>query len=429
MREQDAIVEAVREHYAEVARRAARAGEGRTSSGCGCASDGGCCTGVSAYYAPDERTLVPAEALAASAGCGNPVALADLHPGEVVLDLGSGGGIDVLLSARRVGPGGYAWGVDMTREMLELAEENRRRSGLQNVGFLEGRIEEVPLPDASVDVVISNCVINLSVDKAAVLREAFRVLRPGGRLAVYDIVAHEPLSAEARRDLRAWSQCVSGALDRQTYVRLLREAGFVDVEVQPVLPLQTGGCCGGDEGSLLVGSAFVRARKPGSPDLGDGRLTVEAASRDDLPAILHLLERVGLPTDGVAEHLEGFVVARRRMPAPGGPADGSLHTVATVVGCAGVERYGPQALLRSVAVSPPLRGVGIGQRLVAAALERARSLGASEIYLLTTTASEYFARLGFQQVEPQAVVGPVTSSPEFTRLCPDTAVVMRRELP
>ncbi|NLG68868.1 MAG: arsenite methyltransferase, partial [Firmicutes bacterium] len=310
MRDENAIVEAVREHYEGVARRAARANGECVSSGCGCSSGGECCAGAP-DYTPEERASLPAQALAASAGCGNPGALADLHPGEVVLDLGSGGGIDGLLSARRVGPGGHAGGVDMTREMLELAEANRRRSGLDNVGFLEGRIEALPLPDASVDVVISNCVINLSVDKAAVLREAARVLRPGGRLAVYDIVAHEPLTAEARRDLRAWSQCVAGALDRETYVRLLHEAGFVDVEVRPVATQQAGGCCGG-EGPLPVGSAFVRARKPGSPDLGDGRLSVEAASREDLPAILHLLEAVGLPTEGVADGLDGFVVAPRR---------------------------------------------------------------------------------------------------------------------
>ncbi len=369
---------------------------------------------------------MPAQALAASAGCGNPVALAELHPGEVVLDLGSGGGIDVLLSARRVGPGGHAWGVDMTREMLELAEENRRRSGLDNVGFLEGRIEALPLPDASVDVVISNCVINLSVDKAAVLREAARVVRPGGRLAVYDIVAHEPLTAEARRDLRAWLQCVAGALDRETYVRLLQEAGFVDVEVRPVLAPQAGGCCGAEEEPLHVGSAVVRARKPGLATQGDAGLEVGTATRDELPAILHLLERVGLPTEGVAEAIDGFVVARRTMPAPAYAGRVSPPTVTTIVGCAGVELYGEQALLRSVAVSPPFRGAGIGQRLVAAALERARRLGARQAFLLTTTAVDYFARLGFERVERQAVAGPVTSSPEFTRICPDSAVVMRR---
>jgi ubiquinone/menaquinone biosynthesis C-methylase UbiE len=169
----------------------------------------------------------------ASLGCGNPTALAALHPGEVVLDLGSGGGIDVLLSARRVGPTGKAYGLDMTDEMLALARENQRKSGLTNVEFLKGQIEEVPLPDRSVDVIISNCVINLSADKDRVLAEAFRVLKPGGRLAVSDVVVRGEMPLEIRRSVELWVGCLSGALDESVYAEKLARAGFVDVSIEP----------------------------------------------------------------------------------------------------------------------------------------------------------------------------------------------------
>lgn len=364
--------------------------------------------------------------MAASAGCGNPLALAQLYPGEVVLDLGSGGGIDVLLAARRVGPGGFVWGLDMTDEMLALAEQNRRRSGLDHVAFLKGRIEAVPLPDSSVDVVISNCVINLSVDKAAVLREAARVLRPGGRLAAYDIVSRKPLPGAVRRMPRAWSRCVAGALGIATYERLLREAGLTDIEIQPVSTLEST-CYGDTRQRLPIDSAFIRARKPGQVALGPAELSIEPASGADLPAILHLLEKAGLPADGVAEHLNGFFVARRRQQ-PGASLATAIPAATTVIGCAGIEPYGSQALLRSVAVTPPLQNMGVGRRLVEAALGRAIQNGATEVYLLTTTAEGYFTRLGFEHVERQAVCGPVTSSAEFTSACPQSAAVMRRQL-
>jgi SAM-dependent methyltransferase len=192
-----------------------------------------CCDPVSGdLYSPEEAGQLPAEAVLASLGCGNPTALAELRDGEVVLDLGSGGGIDVLLSARRVGPGGKAYGLDMTDEMLALAEENRRTSGLGNVEFLRGEIEHVPLPDASVDVIISNCVINLSADKDQVLREAHRVLKPGGRLAVSDIVTCGEIPAEVRRSMELWVGCIAGALDEQDYLAKLRAAGFADATIE-----------------------------------------------------------------------------------------------------------------------------------------------------------------------------------------------------
>ncbi len=256
------IREAVRESYA---RRALAVTGG-----------GGCCSGgardpvSTGLYGDAEAGAVPADALAASLGCGNPTALAGIRPGETVLDLGSGGGIDVLLSARRVGPTGFAYGLDMTDEMLALAERNRAASGLGNVRFLKGAIEEVPLPDASVDVVISNCVINLSADKRRVLAEAFRVLRPGGRLAVSDVVVQGRIPPALRRDMEAWAGCVAGALEEVAYRRLLARAGFRDVEVQVTrvydadeIREKSGGDAAawkGWEGRLV--SAFVRARRP-----------------------------------------------------------------------------------------------------------------------------------------------------------------------
>jgi ubiquinone/menaquinone biosynthesis C-methylase UbiE len=194
----------------------------------------------------------------ASLGCGNPTALAELKPGEIVLDLGSGGGIDVLLSAKRVGPTGKAYGLDMTDEMLALARENQVRSGLANVEFLKGEIETIPLPDNSVDVVISNCVINLSTDKDRAIAEAFRVLKPGGRFAVSDVVTSGEVPAEVRRSMEFWTGCIAGALAENTYQEKLRQAGFENVEVEPTRVY------GGDDARELLGfmSAFVRARKP-----------------------------------------------------------------------------------------------------------------------------------------------------------------------
>ena len=249
------------------------------SSSC-CASS--CCTTsagdpiTSDLYTQMELGEIPALAALASLGCGNPTALAELKPGEKVLDLGSGGGIDVLLSARRVGPTGFAYGLDMTDPMLELAERNRQEAGIENVRFVKGIIEAIPLPDNSVDVVISNCVINLSADKGQVLREAYRVLSPGGRFAVSDMIVQGELPPVLRRDLESWAGCVAGALEEDTYRTLLREAGFVDIEIEATRrysldDLDQSGASGSvailspEERRAVDGrflSAFVRARKP-----------------------------------------------------------------------------------------------------------------------------------------------------------------------
>jgi len=224
------IKEVVKEKYGEAALRVTSGG----SSCCGATSGSGCGDPITSnLYDALQAGQIPEEALLASLGCGNPTALAKLNPGEVVLDLGSGGGIDVLLSAKRVGPTGKAYGLDMTDEMLALAKENKRKAGVENVEFLRGEIEHIPLPDNSVDVVISNCVINLSADKDAVLREAFRVLKPGGRFAVSDVVTRGEMLPEIRKNVLLWVGCVAGALEENEYRSKLASAGFEQIDVEP----------------------------------------------------------------------------------------------------------------------------------------------------------------------------------------------------
>lgn len=264
------IKEAVRSKYGEAARKVAGGG---APSCCGVGQSG--CDPVSGnLYDAAEKSVLPAEALTASLGCGNPTALAKLQPGEVVLDLGSGGGIDVLLSARRVAPNGKAYGLDMTDEMLALARENQRKAGVENVEFLKGEIENIPIPENSVDVVISNCVINLSADKDRVLREAFRVLRPGGRFAVSDVVVRGPVPADIRKSVELWVGCVAGAMEEDEYRAKLSAAGFEQIEIEPtrVYSVEDARQFLAAEGidvdavaPLVEGkfaSAFIRARKP-----------------------------------------------------------------------------------------------------------------------------------------------------------------------
>jgi 2-polyprenyl-3-methyl-5-hydroxy-6-metoxy-1,4-benzoquinol methylase len=224
------IKEVVKERYGQAALRV----RGGGSSCCGATAATGCADPMTSnLYDASQAEQIPEEALLASLGCGNPTALAQLKAGEVVLDLGSGGGIDVLLSARRVGPTGKSYGLDMTDEMLALANDNKRKSGIENVEFLRGEIEQIPLPDNSVDVIISNCVINLSADKSRVLREAFRVLKPGGRLAVSDVVTRGEILPEIRQSVLLWAGCVAGALDEDEYRGKLAAAGFEQVDVEP----------------------------------------------------------------------------------------------------------------------------------------------------------------------------------------------------
>jgi SAM-dependent methyltransferase len=265
------IKQVVKERYGEAARRVIAV---KAEASC-CGPAPSCRDPITSnlYDASQTRDL-PEAAVLASLGCGNPTALAELSPGEVVLDLGSGGGIDVLLSARRVGPAGKAYGLDMTDDMLALANENKRKAGATNVEFLKGEIEHIPLPDGSVDVIISNCVINLSADKDRVLHEAFRVLRPGGRFAVSDVVTRGEIEPQIRSSVLAWVGCVAGALDEQVYRDKLAAAGFVEIDVEPTRVYRVEdakdfiAASGLDAAALAPKvdgrfmSAFVRARKP-----------------------------------------------------------------------------------------------------------------------------------------------------------------------
>jgi arsenite methyltransferase len=279
------IKEAVGERYAQVARQVAE----QAAASC-CSPEPSCCSPAESaitnpisgeIYTPEDLKEVPMEAALASLGCGNPVALAELHPGEVVLDLGSGGGIDVLLSARRVGPGGKAYGLDMLDEMLDLARENQRKAGIENVEFLKGEMEDIPLPDGSVDVIISNCVVNLSPDKDQVLREAHRVLKPGGRFAVSDIVYRGGMPEELRRSLELWAGCLAGALREEEYVSKLKTAGFEDIGVEVTRVwtredlegteiAEAVDCLGPEARRSLPSfvSAFIRAQKPAARSRG-----------------------------------------------------------------------------------------------------------------------------------------------------------------
>lgn len=266
------IKEVVREKYGQAALRVHSGG----SSCCGAsAALDGCCDPITSnLYDAAQTGELPPEAVLASLGCGNPTALAQLNPGETVLDLGSGGGIDVLLSARRVGPTGKAYGLDMTDEMLALARENQRRSGVENAEFLKGEIENIPLPDNSVDVIISNCVINLSADKDRVLREAFRVLKPGGRFAVSDVVTRGAVPEDVRKNMMLWVGCIAGALDDYQYIAKLARAGFDNIDMEPTRVynvedaraflsgqgIDVDAMAAAVDGKFM--SAFIRATKP-----------------------------------------------------------------------------------------------------------------------------------------------------------------------
>ena len=269
------VKEVVKEKYGQAALRVYKGGSGC----CGATAANSSCDPITSnLYDSIQTGEVPPEAVLASLGCGNPTALAQLNPGETVLDLGSGGGIDVLLSAKRVGPTGKAYGLDMTDEMLALANENKRKAGAQNVEFLKGEIERIPLPDDSVDVIISNCVINLSADKDRVLREAFRVLKPGGRFAVSDIVTRGEIREDIRRNALLWAGCVAGALDEKDYRAKLAAAGFEQITIEPTRVysledsrksfqgsgLDLDAIASEVEGKFISG--FVRAVKPPSAD-------------------------------------------------------------------------------------------------------------------------------------------------------------------
>ncbi|MEW6522780.1 MAG: arsenic resistance N-acetyltransferase ArsN2 [Bacillota bacterium] len=362
---------------------------------------GGCCSSAPTgqLYSTQETRGLPAGAVQASFGCGNPTALAALRPGEVVLDLGSGAGIDVFLAARRVGPTGHVYGLDMTDAMLETARAQQKEAGITNVTFLKGEIESLPFAQDTFDVVISNCVINLSPDKRQVFREVGRVLKPGGRFAVTDVVLTKPLSSAMRDDPQLWSQCVAGALRVDEYRQYLEDAGMEAVSVEELYD------CGAqihEPGVIL--SAFVRARKPGPPP----PYVIRPACPGDLRDIEELLALLGLPTDGVSSHIANFLVA-----------DGGA-----ILGVAGVEHHGDFALLRSVAVSPGLKQWGLGTRLVGTMLKKLQATGTRAVYLLTMGAASFFTRFGFTSAQRHEAPTAIRNSPEFAVICPESAQCM-----
>ncbi|MDE3172188.1 MAG: arsenite methyltransferase [Gemmatimonadota bacterium] len=422
----DDLAATVRAKYGAAAQRVL---DGAASGGC-CGPVSSCCGGAAfdgtvdpittGLYVLGQTDELPEAAVLASLGCGNPTALAELRGGEIVLDLGSGGGIDVLLSARRVGPAGRAYGLDMTDEMLDLARRNAAEAGVTNVEFLKGRIEEIPLPDNAVDVIISNCVINLSGDKRRVIGEAFRVLKPGGRFAVSDVVVQGELPADVKRSMELWVGCVAGALGDGEFASLLRDAGFEDprVEMTRVYDVDDARAflvnTGLDvdrvarEVAGRVGAAFVRATKPAAFALREARA-------GDAAAVERLLDDSGLPVVGVREALgmpaSGFVVAE---------ANGAI------VGVGGLEDCCDDALLRSVAVRPEWRSRGVGGALVTRLVADAEARGKRALYLLTTTAERYFPSFGFAPVAREAIPEAVRATSEFREACPASAVAMTR---
>jgi N-acetylglutamate synthase-like GNAT family acetyltransferase len=321
-----------------------------------------------------------------------------------------------------VGAEGKVYGLDMTDEMLALARRNAERAGVTNVEFLKGDIESIPLPDGSIDVIISNCVINLAADKAKVLREAFRVLRPGGRFAVSDIVVLGPVPDDVRGSAELWMGCIAGALEADRFERLLAEAGFVGVGIEPTrvyrvadvaADLRATGLDLDRIGPLVDGkfaAAFVRGRKPNQSEC----VTLRPAGSEDQAAVENLLVEARLPLDGIPRDLAHFTVAQH-------PDDG-------IVGVAGLELYQHTALLRSVAVSPAWRRSGVGHLLVDAALAEATRCGCRDVYLLTTTAADYFPRFGFACVSRDSVPPALQASAEFSGACPSSAVCMARPL-
>jgi SAM-dependent methyltransferase len=372
---------------------------------------------------------LPADAVQHSFGCGNPLAFAGVEPGQVVLDIGSGAGIDCLIAAERVGPTGRVIGLDMTPEMIERATQNARDAGVGHVEFRLGDAERMPVEDGAVDWVISNCVINLSPDKPAVFREIARVLRPGGRISISDIVAAN-LPEALRQSRDAWTGCLAGAISEEEYRAGLAAAGLRGVRVTSRLVYESrqlaglfaSSCCGvGDAGADVGGLAAAAAGKIWSarfegvkpqPASAAAEVVVEAARPADLPAIHALLREGELPVD-VERFLGDFLVARHQ----GRP-----------VGCIGMEAYGEEALFRSLAVSAPYRGLGLAHRLHEALAVSARARGIRRAFLLTRTVEPLAARWGFVRIERDAAPPAIRATTEFAGACCASAVAMRRAL-
>lgn len=381
-----------------------------------------------AGYRDEDLAALPADAVENAFGCGNPVAFAEVREGDVVVDIGSGAGIDCLFAARKVGPSGKVIGLDMTAEMVERARANARAAGAANVEFRLGDAERMPVADSSADWVISNCVINLSPDKPAVFREIARVLKPGGRISISDIVAVDlPAAVRASRD--AWVTCLAGAIGEADYVRGLEAAGLTDVRVTERITYDgtrleglfgSSACCGAGTGlspedlraaAGKVWSARFAGTKPHPPSVMP-EVLIEPAREDDVAAIESLLERAALPTD-VGPHWRNFLVARHRR---------------AVVGCIGMEVLGPDALFRSLAVAPAHRGLGTARRLHQALVERAAARGVRRAFALTTTIGPLLRAWGFRELDRAHVPAAVRETSEFRGSCCAGAGAMWREI-
>jgi N-acetylglutamate synthase-like GNAT family acetyltransferase/SAM-dependent methyltransferase len=383
-----------------------------------------------AGYGEGELSSLPADAVQNSFGCGNPLAFAGVEAGQVVLDIGSGAGIDCLIAAEKVGSAGRVIGLDMTPEMIERARRNAREAGASNVEFRLGDAEKMPVDDASVDWVISNCVINLSPDKPAVFREISRVLKPGGRISISDIVA-EDLPAAIRDSRDAWTGCLAGAISEVEYVRGLEAAGLRGVRASSRLvydasQLQglfgdsacglTPGTCGdigplADAAAGKIWSAKFEGVKPHPPTVV-AEMVIGPAGRHDISAIEALLAESELPAE-VEAHLADFLVATH-----GG----------RVVGCVGMEVRGPDALFRSLVVAQAYRGIGLGQRLYTALEELAKGKGVKRAYLLTTTIEPLAESWGFRRLDRDQVPQAIQETSEFRGGCCASAVPMWKDL-
>jgi N-acetylglutamate synthase-like GNAT family acetyltransferase/SAM-dependent methyltransferase len=383
-----------------------------------------------AGYGEEELGRLPSDAVQNSFGCGNPLAFAGVEPGQVVLDIGSGAGIDCLIAAEKVRPSGRVIGLDMTPEMIERARKNVREAGVTNVEFRLGDAEKMPVDDASVDWVISNCVINLSPDKPAVFREIARVLKPGGRISISDIVA-EDLPASIRESRDAWTGCLAGAISEAEYIRGLEAAGLRGVRASSRLVYGAGqlqglfgdSACGltpgtcGDIGSLAdatagkVWSAKFEGVKP-YPEMIASEIEVVPARKDDLSELQTLLAEVELPAD-VESHLADFLVARHGK---------------RIVGCVGMEVRGSDALFRSLAVAPTYRGLGLSRRLYEALEELARRKGVKRAYLLTTTIEHLAESWGFRRIDRDHIPPAIQETSEFRGGCCASAVPMWKSL-
>lgn len=374
-------------------------------------------------YKTKDMEGLPEDMVKASFGCGNPTALADLHAGEIVLDLGSGAGLDVLLSAKRVGPYGKAYGLDMTNEMLAVAKENLSRSELSNAEFLKGHIEDIPLPNSSIDVIISNCVINLSADKDKVLEEAYRVLKPGGRFAISDIVLTRELPVHIQKDIAAWAGCIAGALLEKEYQEKLMVAGFTNIEIVRTriydfseeqiashLPSLSEVERQDLNGSLV--SAFIRAKKPAAILTEGKEYIIRPAVDADLPTIHALLTENGLTTSGVQENVNNFLVADFK----------------GVVGVIGLEFSQNAVILRSMAIRVEARKRGIATALVERSLARSRESGIKEVYILTNTAEKFALRWGFYKIQRSEIPVDLMESSTLNDFCPASSVCMKLEL-